>query len=275
VSFGIFGHAAGLSNTFQLASESLQKRNLRKHRGLKGELCTSNMSGGDLFALQQRVRASNEVFATATGGINHAFSAIMDTGCSLSCTNSKDDFRPGTLTKLPSPIQLGGIAGDLDIEYQGMVDWETIDNFGNVVTFTTLALYHQQLPGRLFSPQAYLREQSELRGHSMNLEDHMGAFANRAEWHMDGKVLFTMNYDASYLPRVTFFRKDQARATLSAMQSVLHQSNQNLSPMSKVWMRWHVKLGHLSFSHVLKLALGGYLDNLALGINRTKIPDHP
>jgi GAG-pre-integrase domain len=215
------------------------------------------------------------VFSTAIGGIDHAFSAIVDTGCSLSCTNHKEDFRPGTLQPLESHVSLGGIAGNLLIQYKRIVDWETPDEFGNIVPFTTMALYHQDLPGRLFSPQAYLREQSTIHGPKFEKEICFILLADKAEWHGNGTKLFAMKYDASYLPLITLFHKDTACSTLAAMQSVLHHSNKNLSPMSKIWLRWHVKLGHLSFSHVLKLALGGFLGHLALGIDRTKILDQP
>ena len=96
------------------------------------------------------------MFHAATGGINHTFSAIADTGASHTATPEKLDFIPGTLKKLEEPVSLGGIAGHLKIEYSGMVHWETIDAFGNILEFQTKAFYHPDLPGRLFSPQAYL-----------------------------------------------------------------------------------------------------------------------
>ena len=77
-----------------------------------------------------------------------------------------------------------------------------------------------------------------------------------------------MNYDHSFLPRIVLFSKGTAMSSLKAMSSVLHSENRNLSPLQKIWMRWHVKLGHLSFSHVRKLALGGFLDKTALGLLR-------
>jgi hypothetical protein len=90
--------------------------------------------------------------------------------------------------------------------------------------FTTMALYHQDLPGRLFSPQAYLREQSAIHGSKFEKDNCFSVLADRAEWHVNGKRLFTMKYDASYLPYITLFHKDMAHSTLAAMQSVLHHS---------------------------------------------------
>ena len=64
-------------------------------------------------------------------------------------------------------------------------------------------------------------------------------------------------------------------STLKAMTSVLHMDNHNLTPLQKIWLRWHIKLGHLSFNHVQKLALGGFLDRLALGLLRTRAEEQP
>ena len=112
------------------------------------------------------------MFHAATGGVNHTFSSIVDTGASATCTNEKGDFIPDTLRRLDCPVTLGGIAGDLLIEYSGMVHWETVDAFGSIMEFQTKAYYHPELPGRFFSPQAYLREQSELQHKPFALDDH-------------------------------------------------------------------------------------------------------
>jgi hypothetical protein len=208
------------------------------------------------------------MFHAAIGGVNHAFSSIADTGCSNTCSNEKLDFIPGTLKKLDQPISLGGIAGDLLIEYSGMVHWETVDAHGNILEFKTMAFYHPDLPGRLFSPQAYLREQSLLHDRHYKLEDHFSVYADRAEWHIDGQRVLTLNYDSSYLPRMILFHKGKAKTTLLGMQAVVSKSNANLTPLQRIWLRWHIKLGHLSFQHTLVLGMGGYLDRLCLGLGK-------
>jgi hypothetical protein len=53
-----------------------------------------------------------------------------------------------------------------------------------------------------------------------------------------------------------------------ARQSVIQEGNLNLLPLQKVWMQWHIKLGHLSFSHVKKLGLGKFLDHHTLRLER-------
>jgi len=43
-------------------------------------------------------------------------------------------------------------------------------------------------------------------------------------------------------------------------------SNKNLTPQTKHWLRWHYKLGHLAFEHVRLLDRGSFLNSLALGM---------
>ena len=173
-----------------------------------------------------------------------------------------------------SLFELGGIAGGLEIEYIGTANWETLDDTGDVVSFHEQVLIHEDLPHRLLSPQAFLshRANGDKFG---DVDDHFRIYHNRAEWHMNGRRLLQMQFDSSFLPRITLFSKGKAVESLHAMTSVLHHSNRNLTPLQKVWMRWHIKLGHLGFAHVQKLALGGFLDKLALGLLRTTISDHP
>ena len=271
--FALFGSAGALSTTFQLSSEVRLRQNLRSYRGLNGNLNTSKLPLAGLNALDFHIRASNDSFSTAIGSKSScAFSAIADSGCSKTCTNCILDFIPGSLETLDEPIALGGIAGNLQIQQIGRVHWETIDAYGEVFTIETNALYHPDLPGRLFSPQAYLEEQSVLQQRAVDPDDHFKVKYNCAEWHMDGQLLFTMNYDQSFLPRLTLFHQGKATTTLLSMQSELHESNHNLSALDKIWMKWHVKLGHLSFAHVRKLAHGGFLDVLSMAIPVKKRP---
>ena len=111
-----------------------------------------------------------------------------------------------------------------------MVHWETIDKFGNLLKFRHKAFYHPDLPGRLFSPQAYLREQSIVHNKSFNLDDHFRVYHDRAEWHIDGQLLLTLDFDSCFLPTMTMFQEGTAMATLKAMTAVVKETNKNLSP---------------------------------------------
>jgi hypothetical protein len=180
----------------------------------------------------------------------------------LSATNSFLDGDPTSIRELSKPVVLGGIAGGLSIKYVGRATWETLDDAGNVVAFHEDVLIHPNLPDRLLSPQAFLRQQNPRRGSC----DHFQVFHDRTEWHRNGSKLLTMEYDSSFLPRLILFSKGATIPTLKAFTSVLHSDNQNLTYLQKLWLRWHIKLGHILFSHVQTLGLGGWLDTHALGL---------
>jgi hypothetical protein len=120
----------------------------------------------------------------------------------------------------------------------------------------------------VFSPQAYcLREK---KGQAVE----MAIQSEHALWRVNMKDYFKIYYDSSFLPRMMLFHAVKAAPTSMALQSVIRDSNINLS-LQKVWMRWHIKLGHLSFSHDMKLALGGFLDLHALGLERNLLVGQP
>ncbi len=152
------------SAVFQLRSEANQLKAFKKHRDAQGMLSTASMPVQDLYALQQCLQLMSSELDAHTSG--DSFVAVVDTGCSITCTNVETDFIPGTMQDLPSPIKLDGIAGGLVVTKQGQVCWEALDDFGNVVPFQTQAFYQEKLPCRLLSPQAFLKHSSQ------RIEDH-------------------------------------------------------------------------------------------------------
>jgi hypothetical protein len=215
------------------------------------------------------MRASGQLFNDMTRNSPHAFTCIVDSGCSRSATNTFADVDPDSIKMLDKPLILGGIAGKLEVQYVGTANWETLDDDGNIVPFTEEVMIHPGLPDRLLSPQSFLSNRKGC------VDDHFKVFRDRAEWHKDGRKLLTMDYDNMFLPRMILFSKGESIPTLSAMVSVLDSSNRNMNPLQKIWLRWHTKLGHISFSHVQKLAVGGLLDKLALGLVRCTGNSHP
>jgi len=256
------------SAVFQLRSEANQLKAFKKHRDAQGMLSTASMPVQDLYALQQCLQLmSSELDAHSSGD---SFVAVVDTGCSITCTNVETDFIPGTLQDLPSPIKLDGIAGGLVVTKQGQVCWEALDDFGNVVPFQTQAFYQEKLPCRLLSPQAFLKHSSQ------RIEDHFKIFHNRAELHQDGSKILTIPYNATFLPSITLFRRGKAEESLQAMyNSVVGENNANISPKAKHWLRWHFRLGHLAFEHVRRLGLSGYLDSIASSLWKSEVLQSP
>ena len=65
---------------------------------------------------------------------------------------------PGTLKKLENSTALGGIAGDLKVEYESELCWETLNDQGDIIQFKGTGYLVPGLPTRLFSPQSFLHE---------------------------------------------------------------------------------------------------------------------
>jgi len=259
---------------FQVKSEQEYDSHLRKYRSYQGELRSDKLNHQDLLGLQRRIQADDSHFKTATADHKHIFSAIVDTGCTHSCTNTFSDVDPLSIRKLNPPMKLDGIAGGVQVEFVGTVTWETLDDSGNIIPFVDQVFIHEDLPTRLLSPQAFLAHHKD-GTRTGALPDHFRIYRDRSEWHLRGKKLLTLGYDRSFLPRITLFSKGEAIPTLKALSNVLHPSNQNLTPTQKIWQRWHFKLGHIAYSHIQKLALGSFLDRVSMDLLRTKIADHP
>ena len=259
---------------FQLSTEIEATSRLRKFRSYQGALSTEKLSPQDLAIVHRRIRASTDVFSQATSNNRHVFSAVVDSGCTHSSTNKFSDCDPTTIRRLKTPMTLGGIAGGLQVNYVGRATWETIDDLGNVTPFPDDVFIHEDLPSRLLSPQAFLAHHKD-GTRTGRLQDHFSIFRDRCEWHLRGRKLITLGFDQSYLPRLTLFTSGKAVSTLQALNTTVHDSNKNMSPLKKLWLRWHIKLGHIGFSHVQKLALGGFLDRISLGLLRTQVSDYP
>jgi hypothetical protein len=140
---------------FELKLELLLHKRLRKYHGFQGMLDSNRVPEADLLALRQVINISSDSLKSVTASGPDSFPAIANSGCSLTCTNSKEDFLPGTIKELTKPI-IRGIAGGLEVRHHGIVSWETLDDFGNIVSLQTKAYLQEQLPCRLLSPQALL-----------------------------------------------------------------------------------------------------------------------
>ena len=269
-----------LSNTvtaqpFQLKSDLQFTQHLRRYRSCMGALQTQHLSHLDRVHLHKRIVIASQHFSkTMSDNGSDVLTGIVDTGASHGASPNFSDCDPSSIRRLSQPIPLAGIAGGLEIHFAGTAYFETLNLKGDIIPFPVELLLHKDLPGLIISPQAFLAKTNSGETHG-KLEDHFKVFHNRTEWHKDGAHTLTMGYDSSFLPRITLFRKGRADPTLKAMTSVLHSSNKNLTAYQKVWMRWHVKLGHLGFAHVQKLGIGGFLDSIALGLNRTKLTEQP
>ena len=165
----LLAKATGAGRVFHTRTELQLKHQIQQFRACNGVLDTSHIHGTKLTSLQNSKVATDKIFDTATNNSEFACTAVADSGCSETCANNLQDFTPGTMWKLEVPIALGGIAGSLLVTHASMVHWETIDDFGEVVEIKTVAFYHPDLPGRLFSPQSYFHR--EHKGEDIELAD--------------------------------------------------------------------------------------------------------
>jgi hypothetical protein len=144
---------------------------------------------------------------------------------------------------------------------------------GNIVSLQTKKAYLQErLPCQLLSPQAFLKHSSQ------KLNGHFQIYSDNAELHQDGSTVLTLPFNSSFLPSLTLFRHGSAQALLNALYNTLvGDSNANLSPWTKHWLHWHYRLGHLGFEHMRQLGVGGYLlvDTKALGLTKTELLNPP
>lgn len=171
----------------------------------------------------------------------------------------------------------GGVAGGLMVKCVGMANCEPLNHQGHVIPVEEEALANESPPFWFFSPQALLAHDQckpllacSLTDQRSELKEHFRIFHNGAEWQKNGLLLVSVDCDFSFLPCLTLFPRETSHKPFQVTTAALHFNNCN-----KMWMCWHIELGHLAFAHVQKLAMGGFLDKLALRPLRSKGVDQP
>ena len=65
----------------------------------------------------------------------------MDSGCSCIATGFENDFKQGTLQLLKELIELDGIRSRLKATHQGQMEYEYLDDKGNLQVLEGTGLY--------------------------------------------------------------------------------------------------------------------------------------
>ena len=73
-----------------------------------------------------------EGFSENNDLIEGAFHMIVDSGCSISASPVKEDFEK--LVDLHKPVEVKGIAGNSIINQTGILQYQCINNKGEVIT---------------------------------------------------------------------------------------------------------------------------------------------
>ena len=169
----------------------------------------------------------------------------------------KDDF-VGPLTAAPWNLRLQGIAKGLSIKAMGHVLWTVIDAHGRLRHLKLPAYYAPDAPCRLLSTtvllQTYKPERLHVTAESMTL---MGMAGDPTKGPVEAKVSPLNN-----LPITTCYRYSGiADSSIHLAQDInaIHSQNMNLSEPEKELLRWHQRLGHISFRVVQFLFRMGVL----------------
>ena len=203
------------------------------------------------MALQSTDRFRQSMPAAST------FPVIWDSGASISITFDRNDFvgpitAPGTIT------QLQGIAKGLRIEGQGHVLWSIIDTFGNLRTIKVPAYLVSRIKVRLLSTTSLLQAYPD---ETITIEAHQLTLSGSALDASRGQVIARVNPDNN-LPTSQAHRASdtpKAVAALNIALNTVHESNLNLTEAEKELLRWHHRLGHLSFRKIQFLMRSGVL----------------
>jgi hypothetical protein len=194
------------------------------------------------------------------------FDVIWDSGASMCVTPDRNDF-VGPLTNAPIGLKLQGLAKGIRIQAVGHVLWSIVDSYGRLRHLKLPAYHTPDAPCRLLSTtvllQTYSPERLDVTAESMTL---LGKAGDPQRGPIVAKVSPLNN-----LPTTTCYRYDgvtQASANLAKDINAVHQLNANLTEPEKELLRWHQRLGHVSFRVVQFLLRMGVLSH---SVNNKKL----
>ena len=234
-----------------------RRQSLQRYRGYMGLLNTSKFEteSEDMQRLRKTLEEMPQGLLTSTD----SFQLIVDSGCTLSSTPDPLDFIPGTLQPLIHPVRMDGIAGGLTVTKSGTVRYEIIDDRGDVHPLEMQAYYLPQLKTRLLSPQAFLKSNES----SLGSKACFSLYADRAVLNLGGGECAEVSipYDSTtHLPILRAYRNALSTANALTLKGcVSEETNQNLTFRQRLLLRFHFRLGHLSFGHTQWLGRQGWL----------------
>jgi hypothetical protein len=131
------------------------------------------------------------------------------------------------------------------------------------------AYYTPGLTAALFSPQAYLAEQQEkgITGYTY------GMTWSTSVLNLGPKSISIPHDPFMRLPILRCYRDAMKTAETMAAACVSDETNQNLSNLQKLLLKWHWKLGHLGFQHLQWIGRQGWLGKVGERFGQTAV--HP
>ena len=203
------------------------------------------------MALQAPAKFRNAMKKEAT------FSIIWDSGASISISPNKEDF-VGPMTSPGIGTRLKGIVKGLSIEGKGHVMWTVLDTSGQLRALKVPAYYVPQARVRLLSTTSLLQSYP---GETINMEAHQLTLSGTNGSKNCNPVIARVN-PSNNLPMTTAYLYSDVGSVPEALNAIIttvSSENMNLSEAQKELVRWHNRLGHLSYKRIQSLMRSGTL----------------
>ena len=185
------------------------------------------------------------------------FPVIWDSGASVCITPDRYDFL--NFSSKPTLSRLNSVGGGHDVDGEGEVLWSIVDATGMLRQLKVKAYYVPTSRVRLLSTNALLQHYpDETMKHDRDSLVLSGVSGDRSR----NSIIVDLHH-TSRLPISTAYRYGTAfsfsAVSEAAVLSVTSAENANLSEAEKELLRWHFKLGHITFSKVQHLMRSGIL----------------
>ena len=190
---------------------------------------------------------------------HRSFSIIWDSGASICITPDKEDFiEYSTATDIKSVRTMGGNVSS--IKGQGQVLWSIHDTDGMLRHLKLNAYHIPSSTSRLLSTssllKAYKNETITVDDCSLTLSGLPGEPTRRS--------IIAYNDPVTLLPTTTGYKYNDIEIPSQKLANVVHTvhtDNKNLTEAEKELLRWHYRLGHLSFRKIQHLMKTGALSH--------------
>ena len=186
---------------------------------------------------------------------NSTFQVVWDSSASHCVIHDKRDFisdikDPGAIRRVK------GINAGLDVTGVGIVQWSILDENGGLRHLQLPALLVPECDSRLLSTSVLLQQYDNEHLIQQSTFIRLSGNPNSSD-----RASVLVHYDRrSGLLKATMHRMpevENAVAYLGQTISAVRDENLNLSPAEKELLKWHYRLGHLSFRRIQSLLRSG------------------
>ena len=190
---------------------------------------------------------------------SNAFPLIWDSGASVCVSNCKQDFI--SFSSNPSIASLGGYAKGQEgqVQGEGQVLWSIEGTDGVLRTLKLKAFYLPSCKVRLISTSAVL---STYSGETFTIDKDGGKLSGIPNCPTRRPIFAQINKRSNLIVSIghRYGSQPQREVHVASIPSMKEQ-NHNLSVAEKELLRWHERLGHISFRKVQHLMRLGVLSS--------------